>query len=100
MNALRLRGARLLGAVFFAALLLVPLLESGHRHVDRDLAKPCAVCVVAHHSPAATAPVPALGAPFALVALASFAVVDAPIRLDCSPYCGRAPPRSTHIADV
>lgn len=100
MNALRLRGVRLLGAIFFAALLLVPLVERGHSHVDRDLAKPCAVCVVAHHSPAATALVVAFVVASALAFVAFVFAVAAPSGRTHSPATSRAPPGSFHIAVV
>ena len=100
MNGLRRRGVRLLSAIFFAALLLVPLAERGHSHVDRDLAKPCPVCAVAHHTPAAIAPVVAVGASAILVSFALVHAVDSPTPHARSPRRGRAPPASFHIAVV
>ena len=97
MKALRQRGVRWLSGLFLAALLLLPLLESGHNHVDRDLAKPCAICVVTHHSPVTTAPVIVTVAPVALAAVAIFATVASPVLGHHSPQSGRAPPRSSHI---
>jgi hypothetical protein len=94
MKALRHRGARVASALLFAALLLVPLLESGHSHANRDLARPCAACVAAHHSPAATTPVVAVAATVGRAVVAVFAPVVAPARRDHSPQSGRAPPRS------
>ena len=100
MKALRQRGVRLLSAVFFTAMLLVPLLESGHNHVDRDLAKPCATCVATHHSPALQAPVVSLEAPLALAAVAISTTFASPIRGHHSPQSGRAPPHFSHIVSV
>jgi hypothetical protein len=100
MNALRCRRMRLLSAIFFAALLLVPLVERGHSHVDRDLAKPCAVCFVAHHSPAAAAPVVSFGVVCALAFVSLVLSVSAPARRTHSPASNRAPPDSFHIAVV
>jgi len=97
MTALRHRAARIAGALLFAALLLVPLVESGHSHASRDLARPCATCVVAHHSPAVTAPVIAVAATAASVPVAICAAIVAPSRRDHSPQSGRAPPHSTRI---
>lgn len=94
MNALRQSGIRLLSAVFFAALLLVPLVESGHSHARSDLAKPCVVCVAAHHTPAATTPTLSVVAPIAFAAVAVFPSISAPLRRDHSPQSGRAPPAS------
>jgi hypothetical protein len=100
MTATRHRTARILSAIFFAALLLVPLLESGHNHADRDLAKPCTICVVAHHAPAASAPVLGIVAPITRTAVASVAPAAAPVSCDHSPKLGRAPPRSLSSAEV
>jgi hypothetical protein len=91
---------RLLSAVFFAALLLVPLVERGHNHVDRDTAKPCAVCVAAHHSPAATAPVVSVGVASALTFVAFVFAAIVPARRGHSPQSSRAPPASFRIAVV
>jgi len=100
MTALRHRGVRILSALFFAALILVPLLESGHSHARSDLAKPCAVCVAAHHSPAATTPIASLGAPSTVAPVAVVTAVAAPVRRAHSPHSGRAPPTRTHIATL
>jgi hypothetical protein len=96
MTALRHRAARIAGALVFAALLLVPLVESGHSHANRDLARPCAACVIAHHSPAVTAPIVAVAPIAAYAPVAVFASLVAPLRRDHSPQSGRAPPRSAH----
>lgn len=100
MPRLRRRAARLSSALLFAALLLVPLIERGHMHASRDLAKPCAVCVVAHHSPAATAPVVAVAAPVVHAPVAVFTTPGAPLCGVHSPQSGRAPPLSSHIVAV
>ena len=71
---------RLSGALLFAALLLVPLVESGHSHANRDLARPCATCVATHHSPAAFAPVVAIAAPITLASAAVFSPIVALVR--------------------
>ncbi len=86
------RALRFLAVLFLAALVLVPVVESAHSHGDREMARPCAVCVATHHSPAAAAvaiapaPAVALSAP----ALVSFVAVSS--REDGSPHSGRAPP--------
>jgi hypothetical protein len=92
MRLIRQRSIRLASVVFLAALLLVPLLESGHSHAKSDLARPCPVCVAAHHSPATTAPVVSVAAFVKVAAVADFASVSVPARRDRSPHCGRAPP--------
>lgn len=100
MQALRHRSSRVLAAVFFAALLLIPLLESGHSHADRDLAKPCTICVVAHHAPAAASPVVAMAMPVGRATHAVVALVAAPASSDHSPISGRAPPRLLSVVEV
>jgi hypothetical protein len=94
MRSLRHSGIRLVGALLLAGLVLVPLAESGHSHANRDLAGPCATCVVAHHSPATVAPTIALAATAAAAAAAVFAPIPAPARGERSPRLGRAPPTS------
>ena len=94
MKLLCQRGGRLASVVFLVALLLVPLLESGHSHAKNDLAKPCAVCVAAHHSPATTAPIVALAASIAVAAITVLASISAPVQRYHSPQSGRAPPAS------
>jgi hypothetical protein len=100
MKRLRHRAARLSSALLFAALLLVPLIERGHSHTNRDLARPCAACVAAHHSPAATAPTVAVVVPIARTPIAVFAPEGAPLRRAHSPQSGRAPPLPSHIVSV
>jgi len=100
MNALRHRAIRVAGAILFAALLLVPVLESGHSHANKDLARPCAVCVAAHHSPAATAPVVAVAGTVTRAATAVLAPSIAPLRRAHSPQSGRAPPLLTLVVSV
>ncbi len=99
MGALRKRGARFLGAFLFAALLLIPLLESGHSHETTDLARPCAVCVIAHHAPAAASTVIQVAAPLTAVAAVVIASVVPETSTPRSPSRGRAPPSSS-IAEV
>jgi len=89
---------KLFRVFFLAALLLVPLLESGHNHVDRDLAKPCATCVVTHHSPATTTAVVTTAAPVMLAAVTIFTTATAQVFRHYSPQSGRAPPLSLSIA--
>jgi len=100
MKRPRHRAVRLSSALLLAALLLVPLIERGHSHTSRDLARPCAACVAAHHSPAATAPVVAVAAPVAQALIAVFASEGAPLRRAHSPQSGRAPPLPSHIVSV
>jgi len=100
MKRPRHRATRIGGALLFAVLLLVPLLERGHTHQNRDLARPCAVCVAAHHAPAATTPVVALAAPLAETTIAFIVPSSAPLRRSHSPQLGRAPPLPSHIVSA
>jgi hypothetical protein len=100
MQSLRHSGIRLAGALLLAMLVFVPLVESGHSHASRDLASPCATCVVAHHSPATVAPTIALAASAAADAPAVFAPILAPARGDRSPRLGRAPPVTSFVVSV
>jgi len=84
----------------FAALLLVPLVESGHSHAHRDLARPCATCVATHHSPAAIAPVVAIAAPITHASAAVCSPIVAPVRRDHSPRSGRAPPHPSFVDSI
>jgi hypothetical protein len=92
------RGLRLLSVVFLAALVLVPLVESGHSHGDRDATRPCAVCVVAHHAPAATTSIAVQTVALAAAAPAVRSIVTVPAPVDRSPHSGRAPPSLPYIS--
>lgn len=75
MQRTRLRHWRRLSALLFVALLLVPIVFSGHRHAnDVAQANTCATCVAVHHVPAAAPPV-----------LATIAPVLIALRLPCAP---------------
>jgi hypothetical protein len=100
MRLLRHSGIRLAGALLLAVLVLVPLAESGHSHATRDLAGPCATCVVAHHSPAAVAPTIAPAAATAAAAAAIFEPFVAPVRGERSPRLGRAPPATSFVVSI
>ena len=100
MRSLRHSGIRLAGALLLAVLVLVPLAESGHSHASRDLAGPCATCVVAHHSPAAVAPTIALAAATGAAAAAVATPNLAPTRRDHSPRLGRAPPATSFVVSI
>lgn len=80
-------------SIFLAALLLVPLVSSGHHHVT-DAATPgsCAVCVVAHHAPAVVAVAPAALVPTVVQLTTLSAPASAPPHRVHSPIAGRAPP--------
>jgi hypothetical protein len=88
-------GVRVAGALLFAVLLFVPLVESGHNHASRDLARPCATCIVAHHLPAAVAPAIAVASTTATAASTIVASTLAPAQRCHSPRRGRAPPSTS-----
>jgi hypothetical protein len=100
MRSSRHSGIRFAGALLFAVLVLVPLVESGHSHASRDLARPCATCVVAHHSPATVAPTLAVAAMTAAAGATILAPTLAPARRHHSPRSGRAPPHSSFAVSV
>lgn len=62
-----LRHHTRVGIALLIALLLVPLALGGHRHeADDASARTCNACVVAHHSPVVTAPIPVAPTPVVL----------------------------------
>jgi hypothetical protein len=78
-----------LGIVVLVALLLVPGLLHGHRHVASH---PCAVCVVAKHSPAVRPMVSVVVAPVLVTLAAPAHGALAPAAHDRLVRPGRAPP--------
>jgi hypothetical protein len=100
MRPLRQSGIRYAGTLLFAVLLLVPLVESGHSHANRDLARPCATCVVAYHSPAAVAPTIAVVPTTVAACTAVTAPSLAPERRHHSPRRGRAPPDTSFAVSI
>lgn len=93
MRTLRRIGARTAGIALLVVLLLVPLALRAHGHAGHTDARPCAVCVVAHHAPAivapAVAPAAVLHTRIALVA----SDLAPETRAARSAHSGRAPPR-------
>ena len=86
-----LRTRQLMGVIVLIALLFVPIVLSGHHHVDSDGA--CAACAVAHHAPIIGAPaLPILGVSVAQADIAPRHLRTAPRRTDHAPGEGRAPP--------
>jgi hypothetical protein len=53
-----IRRQRVLGALLLAALLLIPILASGHHHANATT--PCAACAVTRHAPAVSVAVVSL----------------------------------------
>jgi hypothetical protein len=77
--------------VFLAALLLVPVVLSGHTHVGR-ITHPCSICTITHHAPIVRAP--ALPVLAAEAACPAFVAPYRPAggRAEQAPHTGRAPP--------
>ena len=98
MRSMRQRAACLVSALVMVALLIVPVVASGHTHRDLDAARTCATCVAAHHSPAIV--MPAVGATAStLTAAAPCAPPRAvPVHPHRSPRAGRAPPSSAPVS--
>jgi hypothetical protein len=94
MRPLRQSGIRYARALLLAVLLLVPLVECGHGHGNGELARPCATCVVAHHSPAAVAPTIAVASATIAAGRTILAASFAPAQHGHSPHRGRAPPET------
>ena len=97
MGSLRRKILRGAGVGVLAALMLVPLLFSGHGHASEHCGTSvtCGVCVAIHFSPPLAASV-ALHAPLALW---RFTLVGASVTVPCKLYrscsSGRAPPLSS-----
>ena len=86
-----LRTRQLMSAIVLIALLFVPIVLSGHNHVDSDGA--CAACAVVHHAPVVSAPaLPTLAISVAQADVVRREVTPAPRRTDQAPGEGRAPP--------
>jgi hypothetical protein len=93
MQTLRAGVVRRLGVVALAAILLVPVTLGGHQHADHaSAARPCAICVVAHHAPLLGAPVVAVAAPVLLRVATMPPVRLATTRAHRPTKIGRAPP--------
>lgn len=98
MPGMRQRAVRLFGGLLMAALLLVPVVASGHAHRDLTASRSCATCIAAHHSPATAPTLTVLAAAvFGALALPTTArvVLVSPQR---TPRAGRAPPTQAPVA--
>ena len=85
-------------SVVLAALLLVPLVASGHHHAaDAPSAGPCALCLATHHAPAAVGAPPVAPTPLMRQFAAVSKPIAAPVHRVPSPIAGRAPPVSSPI---
>jgi hypothetical protein len=89
-----------LRAILLAALLLIPLVTSGHHHAADATTGSCAICVVAHHTPATVAPPTASVAPSSVHRLTIVATIEAPEQRVHSPIAGRAPPFSSTVLAI
>jgi hypothetical protein len=80
-------------ALLLVALVLLPTVARAHWHRDHtDARRPCATCVVAHHSPALSAPRLADVRPLFERRLLAPRSPLAPARHDRPMEAGRAPP--------
>jgi hypothetical protein len=98
MRSMRQRAAHLAGALVMIALLVVPVVASGHTHRGLDAARSCATCVAAHHSPAIA--VPAICAPASVLAAPALSLPSRVARAHPhrSPRAGRAPPSPAPVS--
>ncbi|HVN75201.1 MAG TPA: hypothetical protein VMT19_02710 [Thermoanaerobaculaceae bacterium] len=93
MRALRRLGTRTAGITLLVVLLLVPLALGAHGHPGHTDARPCAVCVVAHHVPAIVTPTVAMAAVLhSRIAPVVFGLAPE-MRAARAAHSGRAPPR-------
>jgi hypothetical protein len=95
MSRLRYHALQRVGAIFIIALTLVPLALSGHHHTTAEGPESCcAICVAAHHAPAASLVLLPRIAPI----LHSFTFVATPVGAPVHVFrpftAGRAPPLS------
>jgi hypothetical protein len=97
----RHRVLRDLGVLLLAALLLAPVVLSGHSHADDPAAsRTCGTCIAVRHSPVLEAVAPAALAPSVVVVTIAVAIESpAPVRARAR-AAGRSPPahRSTALA--
>jgi hypothetical protein len=104
----RIRGSMRTGRSFvarmrhlvLAALLLVPLIASGHHHADAASPSSCAVCVATHHAPAAVSPAPATFMLAQVLVASPLPPQIVPASRIHSPIAGRAPPSSSSTLSV
>jgi len=94
------RSRRAVGFAVVAALVLAVLASSAHRHALHLAGTPCAICIVAHHSPAVADPPLALASPVWRrdSAFLPVTVATPPVRVERA--SGRAPPRRPTAAVV
>ncbi len=96
MVAMRQRRLRYLGAIALAALLIVPVLSSGHWHAAHAATAPCAACVATQHTPVVSAP--AMTTPTCVAIVTGVEAV--PVQLPAGPVVGRAVSRGPPAVPV
>jgi hypothetical protein len=92
MRALRRFGTRTAGIALLVVLLLVPLALRAHGHREHTDARPCAVCVVAHHSQVVVTPTTAVASVFQTRITLVVSGSTPETRTARSTHSGRAPP--------
>ena len=95
---LRCAGTRSGRALLLVALLLVPLLASGHHADHTSPGRPCAVCLVAKHSPAVSTSLTAVSGPVLLSLRAAHAPIAQPLHRERPAETGRGPPPPSSLA--
>jgi hypothetical protein len=91
MTTMRQRRLRALGSMVLAALLLVPVLASGHHHAAHP-AVPCATCAVTQHTPVVSAPAVATPSAAPVVVALVPVAVSAPVEPARRRGISRGPP--------
>jgi len=91
MVRVRYRFRRRASVLLLAALLLVPVVLSGHSHA-RESTHPCSICAVTHHAPIVSTPALQVFTTELARPLIIAPRVSAGTRLEQAPRTGRAPP--------
>ena len=101
MQRHRRPSARRAGILFLLALLFIPVVLRGHQHANHMAnAHPCAVCVVAKHSPVVGTPVFAALTPLFQSVAAPPARAARPAWIERLAATGRGPPRPALLRSV
>jgi len=85
-----IRQQRILGALVLAALLLAPVLASGHHHANAT--SPCAVCAVTRHTPVVTPATIAVPTVVPVVVVVDSVTATAPVGPVLRHATSRGPP--------
>lgn len=97
MRRVRQRWVRPVSALLLVAALLLPAALRAHRHAEHVAARPCAVCIVAKHSPIAGAEPVRVLAPLLVGRHTVQPTPAEPASRERPPRVGRAPPSSAAV---